>query len=78
MTSKPFQIVLVIFLVVFTAAGAILAFSGIASLFVPQIDHDGIFAISGGISFRLLPAAILLLILIVAAVSFLVRRTKLR
>jgi hypothetical protein len=77
---KPFQIVLVVFLVFFTAAGLVLFISPIASLFWPT-ETNGITAISGGISVRLFNLIVivgLLLLLTIAGIYLLSRRSKLR
>lgn len=80
---KTFQVLLIAFLIIFTAAGLVLFVSPIASLFwstgAGGIDSHGIVAIGGGVSNRVFNVALAVVILItIAAIYLVLRRTKLR
>ena len=78
MLFKTFQIFLVTFLVVFTAAGAVFLLSGTLS-FISVNHYDGISAVAGGVSFSAVRMIIVIaVLLIVAGVSLIARRHRLR
>jgi len=78
MLFKAFQIFLVTFLVVFTAAGAVLLLYGVLSI-IPLNRSGGIAFVASGFSlsaFRMI--IVIALLLIVAGVSLIARRRRLR
>ncbi len=78
MLPKTFNFFLVIFLIVFTAAGAVLLASGLISLLRP-VETSGISAVSGGVSNRVFTIFIaLLLSLLIVGVFLITRRIKQR
>jgi hypothetical protein len=77
MLFKAFQIFLVTFLVVFTAAGAVLLLYGVLS--VIALNTSGGIAFVGGFSLSAVRMIIVIaLLLIVAGVSLIARRHRLR
>ena len=70
---KTFQIVLVTFLVIFTAAGAVLLVSALTSLLVPS-ETSGVFAVSGGASFRAIKLSMFVVFFLVAIGIYLITR----
>ena len=83
MQHKVFQAVLVILLIVFTAAGLVLFVSPLTSLLLPTrasgAESSGIAAISGGMSDRVFNLIAIVVVLLFLAVVFLIsRRRKLR
>ncbi|HEV8366646.1 MAG TPA: hypothetical protein VGQ39_01725 [Pyrinomonadaceae bacterium] len=77
LVQKSFQIVLVTFLVIFTAAGAVLLVSALTSLLVPT-EISGVFAVSGGASFRMIELFLFAFLLLIAIGIYLIsRRSKL-
>ena len=79
MLHKSFQVVLVILLVVFTAAGLVLFVSPLTSLLLPTrggTDSSGIVAISGGMSNRILNLLIIVVVLLAIAGVYLISRRR--
>ena len=75
--QKTFQIVLVTFLVIFSAAGAVLLVSALTSLLVPT-DTSGVFAVSGGVSITIIRISLFVVLALVATGIYLItRRSKL-
>lgn len=78
MLRKTFNFFLVVFLIVFTAAGAVLLVSGLLSILKP-VETNGIGAVSGGVSNRAISIFIaLLLSLLFVGVFLVTRRIKSR
>lgn len=81
MRHKLFQVVLVILLVIFTAAGLVLFVSPLTSLLLPThgggTDSNGIVAISGGMTNRIFNLIIVVLLLAIVGVYLISRRRKL-
>ena len=78
MFQKTFQIVLVAFLVIFTAAGAVLLVSAITSFLLPS-ETSGIFVVAGGVSNSFLRVVVVMVVLVTVAIAFLIaRRNRLR
>jgi hypothetical protein len=74
MLLKIFQAVLVTFLVIFTAAGAIFLLSGIVTNVFAFAGTGGITAFSGGLSVGVLEIVLIIGVLLGVAVVFLVAR----
>jgi hypothetical protein len=78
MLQKTFQIVLVTFLVIFTAAGAVLLISALTSFLLPS-ETSGVYVVSGGVSFRIIELSLFAVLLLIAAGTYLItRRNRLR
>jgi hypothetical protein len=76
MLQKTFNFFLVVFLIVFTAAGAVLLVSGLMSLLKPA-ETSGVSMIAGGVSYRTFSIFIaLILSLLVISVFVITRRIK--
>jgi hypothetical protein len=79
MWQKAFEIVLVTFLVIFTASGAVLLGSGVLALMFSRIGSGGmVFAYAGGLGPSFLKfLALFILVVAIFVVSILARRKKL-
>ncbi|HSB28825.1 MAG TPA: hypothetical protein VLE19_13255 [Pyrinomonadaceae bacterium] len=79
MWQKAFEVVLVTFLVIFTAAGAVLMASGVLALIFPRIGSGGmVYAYAGGVGPSFLKfLALFILVVAIVVVSILARRKKL-
>jgi len=83
MPYKSFQVVLVILLVVFTAAALVLFVSPLTSLLLPTAGSGGgtdfsyIVTIPGGVSNKIFNLIIVVLLLAIAGVYLISRRRKL-
>lgn len=78
MFRKTFNVVLVIFLVVFTAAWVVFLLSGLITLLKPA-NTSGIFMVAGGVSNRVFSIFLaLVLSLLVVGVFLITRRIKSR
>jgi len=80
MWQKAFHIVLVTFLVIFSAAALVFVMSGVGALIFPAVSHrDSIVAYSGGLSISLFKVlGLLILFSSVLIVSLLARKRRLR
>jgi hypothetical protein len=81
MWQKAFHVVLVSFLVIFTAIVLMFLMAGLSGLLFPRVvgSHNGIYAYSGGVSLPLLKfVGILVLFGCVLIISLVARRRRLR
>jgi hypothetical protein len=79
MWEKAFHVVLVTFLVVFSAAVIVLLMVPLTMLIFSSGSHNGVFAYAGGFSIPSLKLiAFLLLLSAVVIISFVARRRRLR
>lgn len=79
MFHKIFQVVLITFVVIFTAAAAVLLVSGISSLLLSIAGTGGsIFIFAGGVGRGTLEVGVIILLLFVAGVFLVARRSRLR
>ena len=80
MWQKAFHVVLITFLVLFSAAGLVLLMSGLSTLlFAGTGSHDTVFAYSGGLSVPLIKiGGLLVLFTSVLIISLVARRKRLR
>ena len=80
MKYKTFQVVLVVLIVVFTAAGLVLFVSPLTSLLVPGraggIDSHGIVTIPGGVSTRIFNLIIIVVPVLAIAIIYLISRRR--
>jgi small-conductance mechanosensitive channel len=77
MFQKPFQLVVLILVVLLTGAGLILLLSGLASVLIPT-ETNGVFAIAGGFSINVLKLILIVVLFLIAFVVFRFLRPRLR
>ena len=76
MFQKSFQVFLVVFVVLLTAA-ALMLLSGVVSALMP-LHTDSIVAVSGGVSLSILAFIVFLGLILILAAVYLLARPKLR
>jgi len=79
MWQKAFHVVLVTFLVVFTAAALVLLVAGLSAFIFPSGSHNAVFAYSGGVTIPALKfIGLLVLFSSLVVISVVARRRRLR
>ena len=79
MWQKAFHVVLVTFLVVFTAAVLVLLMAPLTAFILPAGSHGGVFVYAGGLSTSVLKfIAFLVLLSSVLIISLMARKRRLR